>query len=153
MFNFLLYYTSKIQHLTSNLKLNIKNCLWIYLYIQIFSNTKIHSFHIIFLQIYLDTHSYYFLDTNIFGYSFVSFLGYKYIQIFVRIENLYSSKPDLKVWLIYQLIRDGGRDAITSKNSLFTKYTMYTIHTENWKWRIVSTILKLQIYCENPSPG
>ena len=110
------------------------------------------SYHF-FIQIYLDIHSYYFLDTNIFGYAFVSFLGYKYIQIFVRIENLYSSKPDLKVWLIYQLIRDGGRDAITSKNSQFTKYTMYTIHTENWKWSIVSTILKLQIYCENPSPG
>ena len=53
MFNFLLYYTSKIQHLTSNLKLNIKNCLWIYLYIQIFSNTKIHSYHIIFLYKYI----------------------------------------------------------------------------------------------------
>ena len=63
MFNFLLYYTSKIQHLTSNLKLNIKNCLWIYLYIQIFSNTKIHSYHIIFL--------------------------YKYIWIFIRIVSWY----------------------------------------------------------------
>ena len=94
MFNFLLYYTSKIQHLTSNLKLNIKHCLWIYLYIQIFSNTKIRSYHIIFLykyiwifiriifliRIYSDMRLYRFWDINIFKYSFVS-------KIYIR-QNL-----------------------------------------------------------------
>ena len=82
-FNFLFCHTSKIWQ--------------IYLYIRIFANTNIHSYHIriIFLiWIYSDIRSYHFFDTNIFGYSFVSFLGYKYIRIFIRIENLYSSHPD-----------------------------------------------------------
>ena len=60
----------------------------IFEYIQIFSGTNIHSYHIriIFLmRIYSDIHSYCFFDTNIFGYSFVSFFLYKYIRIFVRI--------------------------------------------------------------------
>ena len=46
-------------------------------YIRIFSDTNIRSYHIriIFLmQIYSDIRSYCFFDTNIFGYSFVSFL-------------------------------------------------------------------------------
>ena len=63
----------------------------IFEYIRIFSDTIIRSYHIrniriIFLiQIYSDIRSYCFFDTNIFGYSFVSFLLYEYIQIFVRI--------------------------------------------------------------------
>ena len=45
-------------------------------YIRIFSDTNIRSYHIriIFLiRIYSDIRSYCFFDTNIFGYSFVSF--------------------------------------------------------------------------------
>ena len=75
MFNFLLYYTSKIQHLTSNLKPNIKNLLCIYSYIRIFSNTNIRLYHIrsiFFVQIYSDIRSYRFLEINIFEYSFIS---------------------------------------------------------------------------------
>ena len=47
------------------------------LYIQIFSDTIIRSYHIriiFFIQIYLDLRWYYFYDTNIFGYLSVSFL-------------------------------------------------------------------------------
>ena len=54
----------------------------IFEYIRIFSDTNIRSYHI-----------HIFFDTNIFGYSFVSFFGYEYIRIFVRIENLYSPHP------------------------------------------------------------
>ena len=60
----------------------------IFEYIRIFSGTNIRSYHIriIFLmRIYSDIHSYCFFDTNIFGYSFVSFFWYEYIRIFVRI--------------------------------------------------------------------
>ena len=48
----------------------------IFEYIRIFSDTNIRSYHIriIFLmRIYSDIRSYCFFDTNIFGYSFVSF--------------------------------------------------------------------------------
>ena len=38
------------------------------------------------LNIYLDLHSYHFLDTNTLGYSFVARFGYEYIQMFVRIN-------------------------------------------------------------------
>ena len=60
----------------------------IFEYIRIFSDTNIRSYHIriIFLmQIYSDIRSYCFFDTNIFGYSFVSFFWYEYIRIFVHI--------------------------------------------------------------------
>ena len=108
-FNFLLYHTSKIQHLASNLKLISK--IW-YVCIRTFEYFPIRIFvRIIFvsffwyeyirifvriaflIRIYSDIRSYHFFDTNIFGYSFVSFFGYKYIRIFVRIENLYSPHP------------------------------------------------------------
>ena len=111
-FNFLLYHTSKIQHLASNLKLISKiwyECIRTFEYfpIRIFVRTIFVSFfwyeyirifvRIAFLiRIYSDIRSYHFFDTNIFGYSFVSFFGYKYIRIFVRIENLYSPHPDTK---------------------------------------------------------
>ena len=84
-FNFLLNRKSKIQHLTSNLKPNIKK---VYEYIQIFSYTNIDSYHIriifliqiysdiclyyFFIQIYSDIHSYNFWDIDIFKYLFVS---------------------------------------------------------------------------------
>ena len=83
--------------LTSNKKPNIKNLIQIYSYIRIFSDTNIRSYHIriIFLiRIYSDIHSYHFFDTNIFGYSFVSFFWYEYIRIFVRIvfwKKIYSN--------------------------------------------------------------
>ena len=114
-FNFLLYHTSKIQHLASNLKLISKiwyECIRTFEYfpIRIFVRTIFVSFfwyeyirifvRIAFLiRIYSDIRSYHFFDTNIFGYSFVSFFGYKYIRIFVRIENLYSPHPGIdKSW-------------------------------------------------------
>ena len=115
-FNFLLYHTSKIQPLASNLKL-ISKILYewyqgvanirIFEYIRIFSGTNIHSYHIriIFLmRIYSDIHSYeysfvsysyHFSDTNIFGYSFVLLFWYKYIRIFVRIIFLIRIYSDI----------------------------------------------------------
>ena len=83
-FKFLLYHKSKIQHLTSNLKPNIKHLIWIYLYIQIFSDTNIRSYHIhiIFLiRIYSDIHLYHFFYMNIFRYSFVLFFTWIYSDI------------------------------------------------------------------------
>ena len=108
-FNFLLYHTSKIQPLASNLKLISKiwyKCIrtfeyfpiWIFIciilvffwykYIRIFIRIAF------FIRIYSEIHSYHLFDTNIFGYSFVSFFGNKYIRIFIRIKNLYSPHPD-----------------------------------------------------------
>ena len=108
-FNFLLYHTSKIQPLASNLKLISKilyECIrtfeyfpiWIFvriIFVSFFWYEYIRIFiRIAFLiRIYSDIRSYHLFDTNIFGYSFVSFFGYKYIRIFVRIENLYSPHP------------------------------------------------------------
>ena len=110
-FNFLLYHTSKIQPLASNLKLISKilyECIrtfeyfpiWIFvriIFVSFFWYEYIRIFiRIAFLiRIYSDIRSYHLFDTNIFGYSFVSFFGYKYIRIFVRIENLYSPHPGL----------------------------------------------------------
>ena len=87
-FNFLLYHTSKIQHLASNLKLISKiwyECIrtFEYFLIQIFIRIIFVSFfwyeyirifvRIAFLiRIYSDIRSYRFLDINIFEYSFVS---------------------------------------------------------------------------------
>ena len=87
-FNFLLYHTSKIQHLASNLKLISKilyECIRTFEYfpIRIFVRTIFISFfwyeyirifvRIAFLiRIYSDIRSYRFLDINIFEYSFVS---------------------------------------------------------------------------------
>ena len=52
-----------------------------------------YSYHF-FIRIYSDIRSYYFFDTNVFGYSFVSLFGYRYIRIFVCVKNLCSSHPD-----------------------------------------------------------
>ena len=84
-FNFLLYHTSKIQPLASNLKLISKI---LYEFIRTFKYFPIWIFvRIIFLiRIYSDVCSYWFFDTNIFKYSFVTFSWYKYIRIFVCIE-------------------------------------------------------------------
>ena len=95
---FYFHVVSHIKNATSNIKsnTNIKNLIWIYSYIRIFSDTNIRSYHIriiCLIRIYSDIRSYHFFDTNIFGYSFVSFFGYKYIRIFIRIENLYSPHP------------------------------------------------------------
>ena len=57
------------------------------------------------IRIYSDIHSYHFFDTNIFGYLFVLFFGYKYIRIFVRIENLYSPHPDSHLILFLMKIQ------------------------------------------------
>ena len=68
-----------------------------YSYIRIFSDTNIRSYHIriiCLIRIYSDIRSYHFFDTNIFGYSFVSFFWYEYIRIFVRIvfwKKIYSN--------------------------------------------------------------
>ena len=105
-FNFLLYHTSKIQHLASNLKLISK--IW-YVCIRTFEYFPIRIFiRIIFvsffwyeyirifvriaflIRIYSDICSYHFFDTNIFGYSFVSSFWYKYIRIFVCIVFCYE---------------------------------------------------------------
>ena len=61
-FNFLFCHTSKIKHLTSNLKPNIKNLTNIFVY----SNICQYEYSFV-------SYSYNFLDMNIFGYSFVSF--------------------------------------------------------------------------------
>ena len=56
----------------------IVNPIWMYSYIQIFSDTNIRSYHIriiCLIRIYSDIRSYHFFDTNIFGYSFVSFFN------------------------------------------------------------------------------
>ena len=55
--------------------------IWKFEYIWIFSDANIHSYN--------------FFDTNIFGYSFVSFYWYEYIRIFVRIvfyTNIFKRK-------------------------------------------------------------
>ena len=79
-----------------------------YSYIRIFSDTNIRSYHIriiFFMRIYSDNHSYCFSNTNIFGYSFVSFFWYEYIRIFVRIlfwyeyiQNLTCAPPGPKLF-------------------------------------------------------
>ena len=77
-FNFQLYHTSKIQHLTSNIKPNVKNLIQTCSYIQIFSDTDIGSYHIriiCLIQMYWDIHSY-------------NFWSYKYIRIFAHILNI-----------------------------------------------------------------
>ena len=100
-FNFLLYHTSKIQPLASNLKLISKilyECIrtfeyfpiWIFvriIFVSFFWYEYIRIFiRIAFLiRIYSDIRSYHLFDTNIFGYSFVSSFWYEYIRIFVRI--------------------------------------------------------------------
>ena len=57
--------------------------------IRIFSDTNVRSYRIriiFFMRIYSDICLYCFFDTNIFGYSFVSFFCYEYIRIFVPVE-------------------------------------------------------------------
>ena len=77
------YDHSKVQKcwktIVHNLDQVVTN-IWIFVYIRIFSDMNIHSYHIriIFLiQIYSDIHSYCFFDTNIFGNSFVSSFWYE----------------------------------------------------------------------------
>ena len=97
-FNFQLYHTSKIQHLSSNIKPNVKKLIRTCSYIQIFSDTDIGSYHIriiCLIQMYWDIHSY-------------NFWSYKYIRIFAHIldicldiniciKHLYSSHPAVVV--------------------------------------------------------
>ena len=82
------------------------------------------------MQIYSDIRSYCCFDTNIFGYSFVSFFGYNYIQIFVRIENLYSSHPDAELLKVEiagnEMITiatrgDGGNNCVSPEMPNFQK--------------------------------
>ena len=61
----------------------------IFEYIRIFSATNICSYHIrilFLIHTYIYIRSYHFFDPNIFGYLFVSFFWYKYIQIFVEVS-------------------------------------------------------------------
>ena len=66
---------------------NLKLVYFLHCFIQSVTNTfKIRIFKYIWSEYYLYICSYHFLDTNIFGYSFVSsFCIYEYIRIFIHI--------------------------------------------------------------------
>ena len=110
-FNFLLYHTSKIQPLASNLKLISKilnECIrtfeyfpiWIFvriIFVSFFWYEYIRIFiRIAFLiRIYSDIRSYRFLDINIFEYSFVS-------KIYIRhtLSQMLRPKPSISVCML-----------------------------------------------------